>query len=329
MSHGQPALRAHAERLGLPYEHEDPVKVRVGLGLGTAMAAGDLFDVVDACEAVGLDSVWFSERIAGDVPDPMVLMAATAARTRRLRFGTSAMILPGRDPVRLAKELATLDVVSGGRVIPVFGLVAPTSGDRDLVRVPTGAAGRWADEALVLLRRLLRETDVDHDGEFFTVHGLTVGPRPIQRPHPDLWTGGHSAPALARAGRLADGWLPSFVPASAYAAMAVRVLEHAADAGRGYDLGHFGAVVPYVPEDPKQPADQVLAALARRVTEVEVEQVVVLDAAGLRERIERYVEAGASKFVALPLVAPVDWAEEVVRLHDRVASGLQALRLPG
>lgn len=326
---GQPALREHAERIGLAHEVEDPVKVRVGLGLGPALRVADLFDVVDACEDVGLDSLWFTERIAGDVGSPMVMMAAVAGRTRRLRFGTSAMILPGRDPIRVAKDVATLDVVSGGRVIPVFGLVAPRSGDRRLLRVPHGAAGRWADEALGLMRRLWTEDAVDHQGEWFSVSGLTLGPRPVQSPHPDMWTGGHSPAATARAGRLADGWLPSFVPPDDYGALARQVLDAAAATGRRWDLGHLGMVVPYVPPGRGDEADGVLDAVARRVADRDPASVVVLDAEALSERIEAYVGAGASKFVALPLVAPHDWVEEVARLHTTVTQPLQALALPG
>lgn len=326
---GQSALRAHAESLGLEHEIEDPVKVRVGLGLGTAMRAEDLWEVVDASEEVGLDSLWFSERIAGEVPSPMVLMAAVAGRTQRLRFGTSAMILPGRDPIRLAKEIATLDVISGGRVIPVFGLVSSQSGDRRLLGVPRGSAGAWADEALDLMRRLWTEDNVHHEGDWFTVRGLTLGPRPVQQPHPDVWTGGHSRAAMWRAGRLATGWLPSFVPAAAYRWRAEQVMQAAAAAGRSWDLGHFGMVVPYVPPGREDAAQRALEAVADRVVDAEVDDVVVRDPDRLTERIERYVEAGASKFVALPLVPPDDWAAEVARVHAEVAVGLQGLRLPG
>lgn len=322
---GQRELRAHAERLGVAYELEDPLKVRVGLGLGSALAAADLFAVVDTSEEVGLDSLWFAERLAGDQLAPMATMAAAAARTRRLRLGTSALILPGRDPVRLAKELATIDVLSQGRLIPVFGLVAAGSGDRDLLRVPHGAAGRWADEALEVLRRLWAGETVDHEGEFFSYRRLRVGPRTVDSAHLDVWTGGHSDAAVSRAGRLADGWLPSFVPAGRYRARAEAVIAAAGAAGRPWDLGHLGMVVPYVPRGQERQAEPVLRTVARRAPAARADEVVATTPGGLRAHLLDYVAAGASKFVALPLVAPRDWSDEVAWLQREVAAPLREL----
>lgn len=321
--HGQRALREHAERLGVDHEVEDPVKVRIGLGLAAALRAADLWPVIDTAERVGLDSVWFAERLAGDQLSPIAAMAAVAARTSRLRFGTSATILPGRDPVRLAKDLATIDVLSQGRLIPVFGLVAPHSGDRELLQVPRGAAGRWADEALDVMRRLWAGETIDHEGEFFHYRGVRVGPRTADSPHMDVWTAGHSAPAIERAGRFADGWLPSFLPPSRYAPLAREVIEAAGRAGRSWDLGHFGMVVPYVPAGAERAAAPLLERLARRVPSDERDEVVVRDPVQLRGRIERYVETGASKFVALPLAAPASWPEEISWLQGEVATPLR------
>lgn len=321
--HGQKALREHAEHLDVDHEVEDPVKVRVGLGLAAALRADDLWPVVDTAEQVGLDSVWFAERLAGDQLSPIAAMAAVAARTSRLRFGTSATILPGRDPVRLAKDLATIDVLSHGRLVPVFGLVAPHSGDRELLQVPRGAAGRWADEALAVMRRLWAGETIDHEGEHFRYRGVRVGPRTADSPHMDVWTAGHSAPAIERAGRLADGWLPSFLPPARYAPLAREVIAATGRAGRSWDLGHFGMVVPYVPAGAEQAAAPLLERLSRRVSPDERDEVVVRDPTQLRGRIERYVEEGASKFVALPLATPASWPEEISWLQDEVATPLR------
>jgi probable F420-dependent oxidoreductase len=320
---GPAALREHAERLGVDHEVEDPVKVRVGLGLAAPLLPDDLWPVVDTAEDVGMDSLWFAERLTGDQLSPIAAMAAVAARTTRLRFGSSATILPGRDPVRLAKDLATIDVLSGGRLIPVLGLVAPHSGDRALLRVPHGAAGRWADESLSVLRRLWAGETIDHDGEFFQYRGLRVGPRTADSPHMDVWTAGHSAAAIERAGRFADGWLPSFLPPDRYAPLARQVIEAAGRAGRGWDLGHFGMVVPYVPTGRQEAAAPLLDRLSRRVPAEQRDQVVVRDPAELLDRIERYVAAGASKFVALPLARPNDWPAEIAWLQETIAEPLR------
>jgi len=102
------------------------VKIRIGIGFGvrTNLNDGGFLDVVDALEELKYDSLWLSERIGGAAPDPIVAMSFAAARTKKLKFGTSVMVLPGRNPIVLAKELATLDRMSNGRVLPAFGLGA-------------------------------------------------------------------------------------------------------------------------------------------------------------------------------------------------------------
>ena len=101
------------------------MKVRVGFGLGTRTASGDaerFAGLVDALEALRFDSLWLSEKITDDCPDPLIALAFAASRTSRLKLGTSVLVLPGRNPMLLAKELATLDRLSGGRLLPAFGL---------------------------------------------------------------------------------------------------------------------------------------------------------------------------------------------------------------
>lgn len=320
---GQRVLREHARRLGVDHEVEEPLKVRVGLGLGAALTAESFWTVTDTSEEVGLDSLWFAERLGGDQLAPLAAMAAAVARTSRLRIGTSALILPGRDPVQLAKEIATIDQLSNGRIIPVFGLVSPHSSDRRVLRVPHGAAGRWADEALTVMRRLWAGQTIDHDGEFFDYAQLRIGPRTADSKHLDVWTGGHSRFAISRAGRLADGWLPSFLAADAYQRLAKQVIEVAGSVGRSWDLGHFGMVVPYVPRGATERAGAVLAAMAERLRGAG--DVVVTDAGRLSGHILDYVEAGASKFVAMPIVAPPDWAEEIGWLQHDLAGPLRDL----
>jgi alkanesulfonate monooxygenase SsuD/methylene tetrahydromethanopterin reductase-like flavin-dependent oxidoreductase (luciferase family) len=101
------------------------MKVRIGYGLGVRTHLNDtsFFDVVDALEDLKFDSLWVSERIGAEAPDPVVAMSVAAARTKKLKFGMSVMVLPGRNPVLLAKQLATLDRMSNGRLLPAFGFI--------------------------------------------------------------------------------------------------------------------------------------------------------------------------------------------------------------
>src|SRR5690606_6753301 len=202
----------------------DPVKVRIGIGLGTQTLTGDgerFAGFVDALERRGFDSLWLSERLTGSAPDPLVALAVAAGRTRRLKLGTSVLVVPGRNPVVLAKELASLDRLSGGRLLPAVGLGAPVPAEHRAFGVARAARASLFDEALPLLRRLWTEDDVHHDGTHFRLEGVTVRPRPVQQPV-DLWLGGTARSELRRTGRLGDGWLPSFtVPDEVAAGWAV------------------------------------------------------------------------------------------------------------
>lgn len=304
------------------------MKVRLGFGLGTTASVGmngeAFWRVIDACESLGWDSIWFSERATGDLPDPLAAMAAVAGRTRRLKFGTSVLVLPGRNPVLLAKELATIDVLSNGRLVPAFGLGAPLPDEHEVFFVDRAERASRADEAVVLMKRLWAEEQVTFQGRFYSVRDVALRPRPVQRPHPDVWFGGHSRAALRRVGRLGDGWLPSFVAPAEYRGMADEIRGAAAAAEREIDEEHFGVLVPYV--DDGERTEAVLAAVAARRPGIDPRQVVSVGGTEvLRRRLEAFLEQGASKFVVVPVLPPREWEEELARLRDEVAAPLEGI----
>jgi probable F420-dependent oxidoreductase len=303
------------------------VKVRVGLGLSTFSLAGwdheTFWSIVDACESGGWDSIWFSERITYDAPDPLVAMAAVAGRTRRLKFGPSVMVLPGRNPVLLAKQLATLDVVSHGRLVVAFGLGVDGRSDREIFGVPREEAAGRTDEAVELIRLVWTQERVSFEGRFYRVSDVAVGPKPPQKPAPDVWFGGISKPALRRVARLGDGWLPSFIAVDEYAGMAGSIRSLATEAGRAIDDEHFGALIPYLPDGAGDP-EQVLSVVAARRPGVDPRELVVLGGtAELRSHLERFIEHGASKFVVTPILRPKDWETELATLRAEVAKPLE------
>ena len=184
------------------------VRIGIGLGVRTWLHGPEFGEVVDAVEALSFDSLWLSERITGQAPDPIVAMSYAAGRTSRLKFGMSVLVLPGRNPVVLAKELATLAVMSGGRLLPAFGLGVADGREHQAFGVERSERAAWFDEALAVMRACWRGEPVDHDGERFHYEGLVVRPVPKRL---DVWLGGIAPSELRRVGRLADGWLPSFV----------------------------------------------------------------------------------------------------------------------
>ncbi len=278
------------------------MKVRVGYGLGVRSALNDqtLATVVDALEGHRFDSLWFSERIGGEAPDPIVAMAYAAGRTTRLKLGMSVLVLPGRNPVVLAKELASLDRVSGGRLLPAFGLGVADVHEQQAFGVERGERAALFDEALTVVRACWTQDTVDHHGARYRYDALRVLPKPTQSP-PDVWLGGIAPSELRRVGRLGDGWLPSFVtPADVEAGRAV-IERTASEHDRSIDPEHFGVLIPYtltaVP-------DRVRAGLRTRRPDTDPGALVATGWDELAAMIRRFVDVGSSKFVIVPLGEP-------------------------
>ena len=153
------------------------MKVRIGYGLGVRTRLNDsgFGTVVDALERLRFDSLWLSERIGSSAPDPMTALSYLAGRTTRIKFGTSVMVLPGRNPVLLAKEMATLDRLSNGRLLPAFGLGAVDPNEQQGFGVTRSERVRRFDEALDVMRSCWTQESVTHHGEFFHYDDLQIG----------------------------------------------------------------------------------------------------------------------------------------------------------
>lgn len=293
------------------------MKVRVGFGLGTRTITNDaarFADLVDALESLRFDSMWLSEKITDDCPDPLVALSFAAARTRKLKLGTSVMILPGRNPMLLAKALASLDRLADGRLLPAFGLGQVDPAEQQAFGVERAERAARFDEALPLLRRFWTEDAVDHEGTYFRYEGARVRPAPVQRPI-DVWLGGIAPSELRRTGRLGDGWLPSFCTPDDVAAGRPEIERVAAEHDRAIDPEHFGALVPYAVDGIPE---ALTSLLARRRPGLDVADVVAPDVAGLGPLLERFVEVGTSKFVVVPVGEPADWSDHLAEVADVV-----------
>jgi probable F420-dependent oxidoreductase len=265
---------------------------------------------VDELERLRFDSLWVSERISGHSSDPVVAMAFCAGRTRKLKFGMSVMVLPGRNPVLVAKQLASLDRLSNGRMLPAFGLGAPNLAEWGAFSVQRKERAPIFDEALPLLRRLWTEDSVTHHGRFYDFEDIRVLPRPIQSP-PDVWLGGAAPSELRRVGRLADGWLPSFTtPADMAEGMAL-VRQTAAEHDREIDPEHYGVLIPYATG---ALPDGYAAAMKARRPDLDPSDIVPSGVAAIRQKLLDFVDVGASKFVLIPVAEPDDWTRELEEL---------------
>jgi probable F420-dependent oxidoreductase len=302
-------------------DQQAPPKVRIGFGLGTStdLHGPEYATVVDALESLGFDSLWLSERISGPAPDPLVAMAYGAGRTERLKFGMSVMVLPGRNPVVLAKELATLANMSGGRLLPAFGLGAVDPVEQQAFGVQRGERAKLFDEMLAVMRQCWTGEPFTHHGDRYDYEAVRVLPAATKM---EVWLGGIAPSELRRIGRMADGWLPSFVTPADAAAGRVVIEQVCDEHDREIEHDHYGVLVPYsfgpIPE-------RLLALLAKRRPDLsDPTELVPTSWDGLTETIRRFVDVGTSKFVVLPLAEP-DGADAWVEHLTEAAQVLRPL----
>ncbi len=180
-----------------------------------------VLDLAQAIEAIGYDEIDLFEHVTVGLPipgrsetgqaapellEPMVTLGAIAAVTRQIGLGTGVLVLPQRQPALVAKQVATLDLLSRGRVRLGVG-VGWQRAEYESLGVPFEERGRRMDEAIVLIRRYWTEPSVTFAGEFSQAEAMAMDPKPVQLGGPPIWIGGDSESALRRVGRLGDGWL--------------------------------------------------------------------------------------------------------------------------
>jgi len=266
-------------------------------GLGTAEGASAL---AEACDRHGIESVWTVEhvvvpkgyestypysrdgRMPGDeaspIPDPLVWLTWVAARSERVRLATGVLILPQRNPAILAKEVATLDQLSGGRVTLGVG-VGWLEEEFNALGVPFADRGRRTDEAIEALRALWTEETSTYEGRHHRFRDVLSFPKPAQGSVP-IVVGGHSEAAARRAGRLGDGFFPGRHDGIEHLVETMRATAEAA--GRDPDSIELTVGAPRRPED----RQRFLDLGARRF----VIPPPALDADGIDAAIERTLD---------------------------------------
>ncbi|MDL5160232.1 TIGR03854 family LLM class F420-dependent oxidoreductase [Actinomycetospora termitidis] len=286
------------------------MSVRLGIGAGPSRddPAAATLELVDGCERRGIDSVWFPDRIAAPAVEPLIALGWAAGRTEHLKLGTGVVVLPGRNPAVVAHQLASLASLAPRRILPVFGLQPATPAERTMYPVDGGRAAVF-EEALTVVRRLLSEPVVTHHGRFFDLDEAVVEPRPVKPL--DLWLGGLVPAALQRVGRLADGWLASFVTPTEAAAARRTIAEAADAAGRQVEDDHYGTNLLVLPDGAS--ADDLSRARSssahRRPDAEDPSRLVAADWTEARRLVGEFVEGGITKFVVRPAVAPRSWDE--------------------
>ncbi len=285
------------------------MKVRIGIGAGASTGPEELGVLADDLEELGFDSIWLPEILTGATVDPLVGLAWLGGRNPGLKLGTT-MLLPGRNLLRLAKAVASLDALSAGRFLVTMVPGIAQGAEREAVGPPPGQRGALMDEAMPVLRRLWAGERVTHRGALGDLEDVALSPLPVQDPF-EVWSGGQTRAALLRCGRLFDGWLPAFCTPKEAAEGRQVVDEAAEEAGRSISPEHFGVSVLYRRSDPSGPAADLLRS---RLRGRELDEIVPAGLPALGALLEDFVALGFSKFVVRPLESPGRWRGELEEL---------------
>lgn len=297
----------------------------IGIGLGISRfpfdSAKDYWRWVDTCEEGGVDSIWQTDRLVSKeaMLECMATMAALAGHTEKIRFGMNVASIALRDPLLTAKQCATIDFLSDGRMLPAFGLGSAFSQDYVATGTPTRRRGKKADEALELVARLWAEDEVTFNGEFFQYEKAIISPKPAN-PRIPLWIGGSSDVAMKRTAKYGTGWLGGIDTPEQAKVVVDGIKSALVETGRTIDEDHYGASFLFRFGNPDDEAVAVTSkGLAARMSQPPDRYLVAGDADAMVRRINEFLEAGCQKFVMLPMAnGTKDVMEQTRRFIEEV-----------
>lgn len=292
--------------------------------LSFGFTASPVREEVEALEDLPIDSLWVGGHVASRNPSPeaMVKLAQLAVLTRRVRIGTSILLLPLYPPAIVAKQIADLDQTTGGRVSLGVGVGGEYEQEFRACGVPVQERGKRVNEAIPLIRKLWAAEEISHPGPFYPMENVRIHPPPVQPGGPPIIVAGRKDPAMVRAGRLGDGWMPYLYSPRAYADSVGRIREVAAEAGR--DLGRFEwmqFLFTNVGDDPEAARRETAGFLGGNYNQDFSAFVDRVAAAGTAEqvaaRVQQYVDVGARHIIFTPATR-VDRMAMVRRILDEV-----------
>src|SRR5437588_7921341 len=309
-----------------------PKNVAVGVGLMEFPFSGAaaFWRWVDLCEAGGVDSIWQTDRLVSPTPflECMSVMAALAGRTKRIKFGVNVLSLATRDAVLVARQCATIDYLSNGRLLPAFGIGSPLGPEWTTLNLDTKTRGRKTDEGLEVIHRLWSEDKVDFEGVHYHLSGASISPKPVQ-PDLPMWIGGSSESAIRRTARFGTGWQAGAETPDQVAGVIAGIRAAAAAEGRTIDDDHYGAGIPFRFGRADDPGlDRLFEAYKKRTGRDPLRYFAIGDAEAVLARIAAYVAAGLSKFMLRPAArSDEEMLAQTRRLVDEVLP-LVAARWP-
>lgn len=281
-----------------------------------------LRQLVEVGDKHGYDSIWLSDRIVSDKfsLEPMIALSMVAAYSPRMKFGTSVLAMPLRNPVILAKQIATLDFLSQGRFFPAVGLGQEEPEEYEACGVSKEGRVTRTEEGIRLMRRLWEEDSVTHEGEYYTCHNVSITPKPFFKPSPPVWIGGRSPAAARRVGRVGDGWLVSSATPQEITEGREIIFQTAKENDREIEDDHIGVLIGYYmsPNVEETVAKTYNYVTRHRPDAYFTEYSALGPSEAISETIQRYVDAGASKFVMRPLCQAEETMEQLDMLGTEV-----------
>ncbi len=296
-----------------------------GLGLPNGFPVGepnlDFVTFAERAEALGYDRLWAGDHVVFHAPryEIFTTLATVVARTRRISIGPGVLLLCLRNPVHVAQAIATLDHLSGGRFVLGVGVGGEHPKEFEASGVALRERGARTDEALVLVKRLLSEPSIDHEGRFWKLRGVSMTLRP-RRP-PAVWIGGRARAALGRTVTHGDAWFPGFVTPERYRQGLTTIEELCGRAGRDpstIERGIFVFVsVGHDPRRARRDAEEFLSRNYAMPFAPFAPYVVTGVPAECVDGIRRYIDAGVNHLTvrfaaAQPLRQLEVWSEEVL-----------------
>ncbi len=304
------------------------MSIKIGIGFGGWPFPDDdpehLWRYVDACEALDIDSIWLSDRIVSPQMnmEAVVALSFAAARTTNLKFGTSVIALPLRNPTILAKQIATLDFLSNGRSLPAVGLGTEDADEYEACETTRSRRVSRTEEAIQVMRLLWQEDNVTFHGQHFTLNNVTVRPKPVFPPDgmPPIWIGGRSEPALRRTARIGDGWLVSQATPQEVGVGVDKISTWADECGNDIEEDHYGVLASFCFAGSAEEAERIATPymLRRREDRHWREFSGFGKPDAIRALIDEYIEQGAQKFVMRPACPPEMMQEQLEILGSEI-----------
>ena len=305
----------------------------IGIGLGLATytfsTAEGYWQWVRRCDTAGVDSLWQTDRLISNEPflECMSVMAGLTGSTKTIKFGMNVASLGLRDPLQTAKQCATIDYLSGGRLLPAFGLGSNRSRDFIASGTSTKARGQKMNEALEIMIRLWTGEEVTFKGKHYQYDKASIRPCPVQVPLP-LWIGGSSDAAIERTAKYGTGWQASFDTPEEAGVIVDKILAAAVKQGRSIDIDHFGAGfgVRFGSWD-EEPVKKMTADFEKRTGKQAASGLVVGGSDEILERIQAYVDRGVSKFILRPIGnGDAEMKEQTEQIIEEILSKISELQ---